>query len=114
MSQRCRPLKDVVAEIADPRAARGKRHSLGAILALVFVATLCGYRSYSAMAEWGRNYGAGLLAALGFTYPTPPCAATLHRVLRRLDQQAVEAALGGWAVEVLAATPGSAGRREGV
>ncbi len=110
MSQRCRPLKDVVAEITDPRAARGKRHSLGAILALVLVATLCGYRSYSAMAEWGRNYGAGVMAALGFTHPTPPCAATLHRVLRRLDRQAVEAALGGWAEEVLAAT----GRRAGV
>jgi hypothetical protein len=42
MGQPCRPLKDVVAEIADPRQARGKRHSLVALLALVCVATLCG------------------------------------------------------------------------
>ncbi len=55
MDQPCRPLKDVVAEIVDPRAARGKRHRLEAILALVCVATLCGYRSYGALAEWGRN-----------------------------------------------------------
>ncbi len=108
MSQPCRPLMDVLAEIDDPRAASGKRHSLAALLALVCVATLCGYRSYSAMAEWGRNYGVGLMAALGFTHPTPPCAATLHRVLRRLDRRQVEAALGAWAEEVLAATPAPA------
>jgi predicted transposase YbfD/YdcC len=105
MGQPCRPLKDVLAEIADPRQARGKRHSLVALLALVCVATLCGYRSYSAMAEWGRHYGREVLRALGFTHPTPPCAATLHRVLRRLDRVAVQAALGRWAEEALAATP---------
>jgi len=57
------------------------------------------------------------MAALGFTHPTPPCAATLHRVLRRLDQAQVEAALGGWAEEVLATMPpatkrAGAGQRE--
>lgn len=108
MSQPCRPLMDVLAEIDDPRAASGRRHSLVALLALVCVATLCGYRSYSAMAEWGRNYGATLMAALGFTHPIPPCAATLHRVLRRLDRQQVEGVLGAWAEEALAATPASA------
>lgn len=104
MSQPCRPLKDVLAEIVDPRQARGKRHSLVALLSLVCAATLCGYRSDSAMAEWGHNYGHTLLAALGFTHPTPPCAATLHRVLRSLDRPAVEARLGAWAQEALAAT----------
>src|SRR5262249_15239691 len=105
MGQPCRPLKDVLAEIADPRPARGKRHSLLALLALVCVATLCGDRSYSAMAEWGRNYARDLMPALGFTHPTPPCAATLQRVLRRLDRQAVEAAVGRRAEEVLAVLP---------
>jgi len=69
----------------------------------VCVATLCGYRSYGAMAEWGRNYGAELLAALGFTRPTPPSAATLYRALRGIDRAAFEAAIGAWAEEVLAA-----------
>lgn len=114
MGQPCRPLKDVLAEIADPRQARGKRHSLVALLALVCVATLCGYRSYSAMAEWGRNYGRDVMRALGFTHPTAPCAATLHRVLRRLDRQAVEATLGRWADEVLAAVPPAPQEAEGL
>ncbi len=97
-----RPLMEIVAEIEDPRAARGRRHSLGAILGLVCVATLCGYRSYSAMAEWGHNYGGEIMTRLGFGH-APPCAATLHRVLRDLDRAQVERAVGAWAQGVLAA-----------
>ncbi len=107
ISQTARPLIEVLAEIEDARQARGKRHPLVAILALVCVATLCGYRSYGAMAEWGRNYGADLLAALGFTRPTAPSAATLYRALRGIDRAAFEAAIGAWAEEVLG-TLGSA------
>ena len=114
MSQPCRPLKDVLAEISDPRQASGKRHSLVALLGLVCAATLCGYRSYGAMAEWGRHYGHRLMAALGFTHPTPPCAATLHRVLGRLDRQEVEARLGAWAEEALAAAPPAPAQEEGL
>jgi predicted transposase YbfD/YdcC len=105
ISQPTRPLIAVLAEIADPRQARGKRHPLVAILALVCVATLCGYRSYGAMAEWGRHYGVEMLAALGFTRSTPPSAATLCRVLRGLDGAAFDAAIGRWAEGVLASVP---------
>jgi hypothetical protein len=35
IGQPCCLVKDVLAEIADPRQARGKRHSLMALLALV-------------------------------------------------------------------------------
>src|SRR5919108_5356342 len=98
----CCPLIEVLAEIPDGRRARGKRHPLAAILALVCVATLCGYRSYSAAAQWARIYPEELVRALGFTHPRPPCAATLCSVLRRLDRAQVEARLGTWAERVLA------------
>jgi len=65
---------------------------------------LCGYRSYSAIAEWGRNYGAGMAHALGFTHNTP-CAATLHTVFRHVDRDEVEAKLGAWAEGIVISTP---------
>jgi hypothetical protein len=72
-----RPLIEVLAELPDFRSIRGKRHALAAILALACSAMLCGSRSYTAIAEWGHNYGARLMGALGFTR-RPPCAATLR------------------------------------
>ena len=66
-----RPLIEVPGEIPDFRHNRGKRHPLTAMLALACSAMLCGYRSYKAIADWGRNYGAHLMRALGFTHQPP-------------------------------------------
>jgi predicted transposase YbfD/YdcC len=107
MIPQARPLIEVLAEIPDFRSPHGKRHPLGAILALACSAMLCGYRSYTAMAEWGRHYGAPLVRALGFTHRSP-CAATLHTVFRRVDREAVEATLGAWAEGLLGEAPRTA------
>src|SRR5262250_1964591 len=93
------PLIEVFAEIPDFRHRRGKRHPLPAMLSLACCAMLCGYRSYSAIAEWGYNYGTRIAQALGFTHNTP-CAATLHTVFRHVDRDVVEAKLGAWAEHV--------------
>lgn len=114
MTVQCRSLIEVLAEIPDFRHSRGKRHPLQAILALACAALLCGYRSYSAIAEWGRNYGQTLVQALGFTHPTLPCAATLHTIFCHLDRDLLEAQLGAWAESILAATPAPAGETEGM
>jgi len=99
-----RPLIEVFAAIPDFRKPRGKRHPFTAIFALACCAMLCGYRSYSAMAEWGRNYGARLAQALGFTHDTP-CAATLHTIFRRVNRDEFEAHLGAWADSVVGSLP---------
>lgn len=113
MVSQSRPLIEVLAEIPDFRSNRGKRHALAAILALACSAMLCGARSYTAIAEWGRNYGVRLMQALGFTRQ-PPCAATLHTVLRRVDREAVEAKLGAWAEGLLSGTPAPQDIEEGI
>ena len=112
MEPQCRPLRDTLHDIPAPRHARGRRHPLAAMLALMCVAMLCGYRSYSAIADWGRGYGQKLARALGFTRDQTPCAATLPRVLRQLDGALVEAARGSWAASVLTALPPAAGELE--
>src|SRR5262249_49915158 len=89
MVPQTRPLIEVLAEIPDFRSNHCKRHPLAAILALACSAMLCGYRSYTAIAAWGRHYGEHLVQALGFTHRSP-CAATLHTVLRRVDREALE------------------------
>jgi predicted transposase YbfD/YdcC len=99
------PLIELFVEIPDFRKCRGKRHPLPAILALACAAVLCGARSYSAMAEWGRNYGRGLAQALGFTHQKTPCAATLFNVFGHLDVALFEDKLRQWAEQVMAAYP---------
>ena len=98
------PLIEVFAEIPDLRCCRGKRYPLPAMLSLACCAMLCGYRSYSAIAAWGRNYGARIAQALGFTHSTP-CAATLHTVFRHVDRAEMEATLGAWAEGIVGSTP---------
>jgi predicted transposase YbfD/YdcC len=98
------PLIEVFAEMPDFRRCRGKRHPLPAMLSLACCAMLCGYRSYSAIAEWGHNYGTSIAQALGFTHNTP-CAATLHTVFRHVDRDTLEAKLGAWAEQVVVSLP---------
>jgi hypothetical protein len=103
---------EVLAEVEDPRQRRGQRHPLGPILALSVAATLCGAKGYGAIAQWGRNYGAELVRALGFTREQSPCAATFFHVFRRLDRAAFEQRLAAWAAGVLASLPPPPGEPE--
>lgn len=107
MTGTCRSLVEVLAEVPHPRKPRGKRHPLTPILALPVLATLCGYKSYAAIAQWGRNYGADWLRALGFRHPKAPCASTFFSVFQQIDRPAFEAALAAWAHAALAAAPPS-------
>jgi hypothetical protein len=74
-----------LAQVPDPRDPRGVRHPLGAILALLTCALLCGARSLAAVADWGRDHSGPLTAALGFTRPQTPCGATLHNLMQKVD-----------------------------
>jgi hypothetical protein len=113
MIPQSRPLIDVLAERPDVRPPRGKRHPLAAMLALACRAMRCGSRSYTAIAEWGRHYGAPLVRALGFPR-RPPCAATLHTVFRRVEREVREAPRGMWAEGLLTGRGSPAGTADAV
>lgn len=97
----CRPLVEVLAEVEDFRKSQGKRYPLHAILTLACAATLCGYKSYGAMAEWGKNYGRELAQALGFANGKTPSVGTLHTIFRDLDRQAFEGKVAAWTEQML-------------
>jgi len=104
MAETARPLIEALAEIPEVRDRHGRRHPLVAMLAMACAAMLCGYRSYSAIAEWGRNYDRTLVEALGFTHTPTPCAATFFLLFHKLERPRFEAVLGAWAETVLTAT----------
>src|SRR5437870_3041130 len=62
---------------------------------------LCGYRSPSAIAEWGHNYGTPWLSLFGFAHGKAPSPSTIQRVFRGLDADQLEQRLGAWAEQVL-------------
>ena len=61
------PLVEYLARVPDRCGARGKRHPLPAVLALVRCALLCGERYLQAIVEWGRSHSLDLAWALGFS-----------------------------------------------
>ena len=100
-------LMTYLAAVPDFRQARGKRHALTAILALACVAMLCGARSETAIAEWATNYGSVWRRRLGFTHGNGPSQATIHRIFKGLDHDALEQCVSAWAQQVLGSTPNS-------
>lgn len=91
MVAQARLLIEVFAESPDFRSQQGKRYELKAILALACSAMLCGYRSYGAISQWGRNYGQELVQVLGFATGQAPCAATFNTIFRQLAWEQFEA-----------------------
>jgi hypothetical protein len=90
-------LVDALASVPDPRCARGKRHPLPAVLALLSVGIMCGGRSVYAVLQWGRDHGKAMARKLGLGKHGIPTDGMMSNLLRRLDRAAFEAALSRWA-----------------
>ncbi len=96
-------LIDVFAQVPDPRDPRGVRHPLNAILALAVLAMLTGVKSYTGIAQFGRDKGIALAHALGFRRGKTPATSTFSELFRVLDIDAFEAVLAGWVASRLPA-----------
>jgi predicted transposase YbfD/YdcC len=114
----CRSLLDDLAKLTDPRKPRGRRHALGAVLAVAVAAVLAGARSLTAIGEWAADAPQPVLAALGVRlHPLrriyrPPGEATVRRVLARVDPDALDLVIGRWLADQQA--PPALAWRQGV
>lgn len=89
-------LLEALALVPDPRSRHGRIHPLVAVLGLTVVALLAGCKSFDAIAQFGRDRGLPLAAALGFRRAKTPNKSALGKIFRRLDAAALEAALRAW------------------
>lgn len=100
----------ILAQIPDPRKARGRQHPWTALLLLCVAGLLSGANSQRALARWGQQLPWPWPRALGFTRAGGPSQPTLHRVLRQVDVAALETRLGSWLQQVRAAARQGAAR----
>lgn len=96
-------LLQALSSVPDPRCARGRRHPLSAVLALLGVGTVCGCRSVYAALQSGRDQGQEIASRLGLAEHGIPADGMMSNLLRRLDVAAFEAALARWAAAWMAA-----------
>lgn len=88
-------LAEALAEVPDPRSARGVRHGVLSVLLISACAVLAGARSYAAIAEYAHDAGREVLDLLQVG-TVAPHESTIRRVLQQLDPQALDAALRAW------------------
>ena len=103
-------LPAVLAAMRDPRARRGVRHQLSAVVTAAVCAVVAGYRSYAAIAEWVADVPDATVQALGIAADRRPSEAMIRRLLQALDPDPLTTVIGAWlASRTLADIP--AGRR---
>jgi predicted transposase YbfD/YdcC len=101
----CSRLLELLGMVPDPRKRRGVRHSVAAILAIAAAAVLAGSRSVRAIGEWAAEAPQVVLAALGARHHpvtgqlTAPHVDTFRRVLRPVNADAVDRAIGVFLAE---------------
>lgn len=101
MSTACgRDLREILAQVPDPRGCKGRRHCLSAMLMAVVCGVLCGARGYQALVEWLHDLPVDVWHWMGYTR-TPPKQDCFRDLLIKLDPAALEAALRDWLTEDL-------------
>jgi hypothetical protein len=101
MSSACgRDLREILAQVPDPRRRKGQRHSLSALLTTVVCGVLCGARGYLGIVEWLHELPVDFWHWMGYTR-TPPKQDCFRDLLVKLDPKALETALRRWIADDL-------------
>lgn len=101
----CSRLLELLGLVPDPRKRRGVRHSVAVVLAIAAAAVLAGSRSLQAIGEWAAEAPQVVLAALRARHNPvtgrfrAPHVDTFRRVLRLVDADAVDRAIGVFLAE---------------
>src|SRR3954452_7062003 len=99
-------LPAALADLPDPRARRGVRHRLPAVVSAAVCAVVAGYRSYTAIAEWVDDVPATTALTLGIDPDRRPSETMIRRLLQALDPDLLTAAIGDWlAARAAASSP---------
>jgi hypothetical protein len=91
-----------LGRLADPRKARGRRHTLASLLAVATAAVLAGARSCTAIGEWAADAAEPVLTALGVRRNArtgrvlPPDEATVRRVMQKVDPDEFDDLMAAW------------------
>ena len=96
-----KPLRQILVEVADPRAEQGQRYKFVAILMLMCAAMLCGYDNPNQIAIWGQSLEPEFLRDLGFKRGVAIAKSQLYAVLSQIDVVLLERLLGTWVEGVL-------------
>lgn len=105
LPQRLELLAEVFAQIPDPRKARGIRHPLQGMLALVFLGLLARIREMAVLQRWAEAHWAELKEPLGFDRDKPPHATTISRTIAGCELRKFADAFLAWVKNVLPDEP---------
>lgn len=95
------PLAEVLGRLTDVRQRKGKRYELKDVLVVVVLGLMSGENSVRGIAEWAQEQRWKLSQALGLKGGRVPSLGTIQRVLRLVDSQELQEALGEWAATLL-------------
>jgi predicted transposase YbfD/YdcC len=95
-------LLDVLAQVTDPRARRGRRHRLVCLLAVAVLAVLAGARSFREIGDQAADLPQDVLEAVGARVDVhtlrrvAPSETTLRRTIQAVDAAHADALLCAW------------------
>ena len=98
-----RPFISIFERVPDPRQAKGRRHPLAAVLTIVVLALINQQNTLRQIAAWAQGLGEQIRRCLPLHHNRIPSEATIRRVLRNLDVEALTQAVQDWVEEVLTA-----------